>query len=70
MDEENAPLSEEIRQGDVLERALDDGSSLESGSRLLNDGNHLFPSLEYTSISIYLVLQEIYVVGEREIYKV
>ena len=36
----HAPLSEVVGEGDVLEETVDDGLSLESGSRLLNLSNH------------------------------
>ena len=35
-----SPLTEIVSQRDILEEAIDDGGSLEGGSRLLDDGNH------------------------------
>lgn len=37
---DNAPLAEVVLQGNVLEKAVDDGSGLEGGSRLLDDSDH------------------------------
>ena len=37
----DAPLADVIGQGDVLEEAVNDGSGLEGGRRLLNGGDHV-----------------------------
>lgn len=38
----HSPLSEEVREGDVLEKTVDDGLRLEGGGGLLDLGDHFY----------------------------